>query len=71
MMAAGACIAWTLGWKIASYVEEFKDKRPAGLNNVRIVVGIVVDVICIGACALLLLNIEWIIDSLNAIGLLL
>jgi hypothetical protein len=65
MVVAGACIAWVLAWKVAGYVGEFKDKRPSGLNKLRIVVGIVVDVVCIAACALLLLNIEWIIDSLR------
>jgi hypothetical protein len=69
MVVAGACIAWTLGWKVAGYVGEFKGKRPTGLNQLRIVVGIAVDVVCIGACALLLLNIEWVIDYLRLIGI--
>ncbi|MEX2684599.1 MAG: hypothetical protein Q6373_023715 [Candidatus Sigynarchaeota archaeon] len=60
MVAAGSCIAWVLSWKIAGYVAEFKEKKPAGLNILRIIIGIVVDVACIGACALLLLNIEWV-----------
>jgi hypothetical protein len=70
MVLAGACIAWVLGWKIAGYIGEFKGKSPAGLRNARIVIGIVVDVVCIGACALLLLNIEGVIDSLGGIGIL-
>jgi hypothetical protein len=69
MVVTGTCIAWVLAWKVAGYVGEFKGKRPIKLNKLRIVVGIVVDVVCLAACALLLLNIELIIDSLRAIGL--
>jgi len=69
MVVAGGCIAWVLSWKVAGYVAEFKGKAPAGLNVVRIVMGIVVDVACIGACAMLLLNIEWVFNSLRAIGM--
>jgi hypothetical protein len=69
MIVSGGCIAWSLIWKIAGYVGAFKGKRPVRLNDMRIAVGIVMDVACIAAFALLLLNIEWIVAMLRAIGM--
>ncbi|MBN2153358.1 MAG: hypothetical protein JW839_18030 [Candidatus Lokiarchaeota archaeon] len=65
MAVAGCCIAWALGWKVASYVAEFKGKRPASLNVLRTVVRIAVDVACMAAFALLLLNIEGVIEAIR------
>lgn len=69
MIVAGGCIAWVITWKVAGYVVQFKSNRPAALKNLRIAAGIFVDVACIAAFALLLLNIEWIVASLRAAGL--
>lgn len=68
MIAAGGCIAWALAWKIAGHFMELKDNEPTVMEKVRAATGLIVDVACIAAFALLLLNIEWIVASLRAAG---
>jgi hypothetical protein len=69
MVLASCCVAWTLTWKIAGYIKEFKTRKSSILNRWRVIIGILVDVTCIAAYALLLLNIEMVIDALRAIGI--